>query len=84
MKILNMVIPTLMHLCSFISNWSVASHMKPTTSYKMIFWLFVVKVPLTEEVATPLVALLKSHNQEIQKASTLAISNFAISGPGMY
>ena len=41
-----------------------------------------MKVPLTEEVATPLVALLKSHDPEIQKASTLAVSNFAISGPG--
>ena len=29
MKILNMVIPILMHFCSFISNWSVASCIKP-------------------------------------------------------
>ena len=26
MKILNIVIPILMHFCSFVSNWSVASH----------------------------------------------------------
>ena len=29
MKILNMVIPILMHLCTLISNWSVASYIKP-------------------------------------------------------
>ena len=29
MKILNMVIPILMHFCSLISNWSVASRIKP-------------------------------------------------------
>ena len=29
MKILNMVIPILMHFCSFISNQSVESHIKP-------------------------------------------------------
>ena len=29
MKILNMVIPILMHFCSLISNWSVASRLKP-------------------------------------------------------
>ena len=28
MKILNMVIPILMHFCSLVSNWSVASHIK--------------------------------------------------------
>ena len=26
MQILNMLIPILMHICSFVSNWSVASH----------------------------------------------------------
>ena len=26
MKILNIVIPILMHICSFVSNWSVARH----------------------------------------------------------
>ena len=29
MKILNMVIPILMHFCSFVSNWSLASRIKP-------------------------------------------------------
>ena len=29
MKILNTVIPILMHLCSLVSNWSVASPIKP-------------------------------------------------------
>ena len=29
MKNLNMVIPILMHFCSFVSNWSVASLIKP-------------------------------------------------------
>ena len=29
MKILNMVIPILMHFCSFVSNWSVESRIKP-------------------------------------------------------
>ena len=29
MKILNMVIPILMQFCSLISNWSVASSIKP-------------------------------------------------------
>ena len=29
LEILNMVIPILMHVCSFISNWIVASHIKP-------------------------------------------------------
>ena len=28
MKIFIMVIPILMHFCSFVSNWSIASHMK--------------------------------------------------------
>ena len=41
-----------------------------------------MKVPLTEETAKPLVELLKSHDPEVQRASTLAISNFSISGPG--
>ena len=29
MKLLNMVIPILIHFCSFVSNWSVASRIKP-------------------------------------------------------
>ena len=49
---------------------------------KAFFLAFSVTVPLTEETAKPLVELLKSHDPEIQKASTLAISNFSISGPG--
>ena len=28
MKILNMVIPVLMHFCSFVSNWSIESNIK--------------------------------------------------------
>ena len=28
-KILNTVIPILMHFCSFVSNWSIASRIKP-------------------------------------------------------
>ena len=29
MKVLNMVIPNLMHFCSLISNWSAATHINP-------------------------------------------------------
>ena len=29
MKIFNMVIPILMHVCSFVSSWSVASRITP-------------------------------------------------------
>ena len=29
MKILNMVIPIIMHFCSFLSNWSIVSRLKP-------------------------------------------------------
>ena len=29
MKILNMVMPILMHFCSFVSNWSIASRIMP-------------------------------------------------------
>ena len=36
MKILNMVIPILMHFCSFISNWSVVSRINRTSSNETI------------------------------------------------
>lgn len=42
-----------------------------------------MKVPLTNALATPLVALLKSSDADVLKAATLAISNFTLNGPGI-
>ncbi|KAK3087016.1 hypothetical protein FSP39_000370, partial [Pinctada imbricata] len=39
------------------------------------------KAPLTGEQARPLVELLRSHDSQVQKSATLAISNFALKGP---
>ena len=36
MKILNMIIPILMHYCSFVSNWSVASHIMPHVTQRNV------------------------------------------------
>jgi hypothetical protein len=41
-----------------------------------------VQIPITNALAAPLVALLKSSDPEILKAATLAISNFTLNGPG--
>ncbi|XP_033727812.1 vacuolar protein 8-like [Pecten maximus] len=39
------------------------------------------KTPLTIDVATPLVQLLKSQDLQVQKLATLAMSNFTLCGP---
>ena len=36
MKNLNMVIPSLMNFCSFVSNWSVASGIKPHVIHRYV------------------------------------------------
>jgi len=41
-----------------------------------------VKVPITNALAAPLIALLRSGDTEVQKAASLAISNFVLNGPG--
>jgi len=44
--------------------------------------LLAVQVPLTSSLATPLMALLRVDNVDVQKNASLAISNFAVNGPG--
>lgn len=43
-----------------------------------------VQTHITPEILEPLVILLKSRDQQVQKAASLATSNFALNGPGMY
>ena len=40
-KILNMVIPILMHFCSFVSKWSVASRIKPHVIQRIVTLLMM-------------------------------------------
>ena len=42
------------------------------------------KAPLTQELARPLVELLRSSDSQVQRSSTLAISNFALTGSGEF
>ncbi|XP_053383044.1 uncharacterized protein LOC123539888 [Mercenaria mercenaria] len=42
-----------------------------------------MKVPITNALAAPLVALLKSSDAEVLKATTVAISNFTLNGPAI-
>ncbi len=50
----------------------------------LLILYFPVKVPVTEIMLEPLVVLLKSRDSQIQKAASLAISNFALNGAGEY
>lgn len=47
--------------------------------------LFFVAVTggVTEDMLEPLIALVQSTDMEVQTASSLALSNFALFGPGL-
>ena len=45
MKILNMVIPILMHFCSYFSNWSIASSLKPAVIHQNVIKIFLTVFP---------------------------------------
>ena len=44
--------------------------------------LFAVSVGVSEIELEPLVVLLRSRDSQVQRAASLALSNFAINGPG--
>ena len=46
------------------------------------FLVFPVTSPVTEIVLEPLVVLLKSRDPQVQRTASLAVSNFALNGPG--
>ena len=41
-----------------------------------------VREPVSQIVLEPLVMLLRSHDHTVQKTASLALSNFALNGPG--
>lgn len=41
-----------------------------------------MQMPVTEIMVEPLVVLLRSRDPQVQKAASLAVSNFALNGPG--
>ena len=56
MKILNMVVPILMHFCSFLSNWSDASHIMPSVRISQdilspFFGRYPIRSPVTKASA---------------------------------
>lgn len=52
-----------------------------SSGYRQCFIISVLR-PVTVEMMSPLVALLKSRDPEVQRIASLALSNFALNGPG--
>ena len=50
MKIINIVIPDLIHFCSFVSNWSVASHIKPHVIQRYVKKLMTLNFKTSDSI----------------------------------
>ena len=59
MKILNMVIPIIMHFCSLVSNWSVASRIEPHIIQRNVTYLIMSNY-FRQYIAGYTVAIYKS------------------------